>query len=155
MICAMSFVFGGVKTGSRFYFLRRLDLIGFLDVDCLFKSYGAMNFFGRCVDFTLIALISQAAIIVLCVSFLILKSGERVGDSVKNSEKSLSRPVYSIAANECFKLFVCHKGALLITGIVVLKLALSLLYYSSGNSSYEKLYRSYLTEVDGPVTAEN
>lgn len=154
LICAISFVSGNIKAESEYYFLQRFNLIGLADVNCLFEKYNAINILNKCVNYTLLILSVMICICVLCVAVLLYKSGGNIADEKKSGDKRLSRPFYSIEANECYKLFICSKGAYIILGIVILKLIISGLYYSSGNGTYEKLYRSYVTEVEGPVTTK-
>lgn len=160
-VIGVSYVlYGSILPVSRWNLFRYLNLANFLSVTPLFDSYQNLNLFEYPFEVLPSSLVTMALLllvfILLCIwvfcakktsehslrlpSFLRLKKRPRVGRSV------------SLFFHESFKLLMSNKALILVLLFLLFQWnsAKGPVYYSAE----EMYYKSYMTVLAGPLTAE-
>ncbi len=148
-------VLSSVSPSSSYYFLRKFSIIEIADVNILFTRYLGLNIFNRCIDYTVVILLSALLLLTVFITGSLLHrpvSAIRTGRENKRSA-TVFHPL-SLFSAESYKHMVCGSGFLILAAAAVLKCIISGIYYDPALSSSERVYMDYIARVSGPVTDE-
>ncbi|MHB1151833.1 MAG: hypothetical protein ACYCWE_05605 [Eubacteriales bacterium] len=155
VIAGAGAVLSSISPSSFYYFLQKFSILEIANVNILFTRYRGLNIFNRCIDYTVVILISALLLITVFIASSLLHrpaSAIRTGRENKRSAK-LHNPL-SLFSAESYKHMICGSGLLILAASLVLKCIISGIYYDPHINSSETVYMDYIARVSGPVTEE-
>lgn len=146
-----------IDSGSKFYFLAKFSPSSLADVLMLFERYRGLNFFGICLNYSIVAPI--AALVIIVVLYIVSLNRESKKIQVfkkKSSEETVikhARPMPLVTA-EYKKHIICGKCYIIILAALILNVCVSCINFTPTTNYIERQYIKYISTVRGKVSEE-
>ncbi len=156
-LAVVGILIANIDSGSKFYFLAKFSPSSLADVLMLFERYRGLNFFGICLNYSIVAPIASLVIIAVLYIVSLNRESKKIQVFRKKAREETviknARPMPLVTA-EYKKHIICGKCYIIILAAIILNVCVSFITFTPTTNYVERQYIKYISNVRGKVSEE-